>query len=586
MKTILIGLAVGCSALIGATGIVDVAKVTGNGNISSFDFNLLPQRSFLAFGATFSGPVTVAAGDVNGDGRPDIVVGAGSGNPPRVRVFDGVNGALLRDFHAYNPVFLGGVRVAIQDVNADGYDDLITGTGAGLAAEVKVFSGYNNAPILDIFPDPAYNGGVFVAGATHGQGNVPLLVVGLDQQVKSFNLSGNLFRNFTPYSGYTGGVRVATGDVSGDGIADIVTGIAGGAAPNVKVFNGQTGSLIHSFFAFSPGFTGGTAVATGDVNGDGKDDILVGTASGGGTKSAFDGVSGSLIGSFMPFGPAYSGGIDVGSDNEHTGFPLRVTLNGPPTGTPVTIWTPDLDNLKDGPVPLTRLYSPNVQVNLTAPQKDQAGSLYFDKWVLDGNTLTTNRTATVTQNQLHSLVGVYLPGFDLSVGSTILGVPTTVYQPDENGAANGVTPFTRIYTQGTTVSLNTPVIVAPNYFFRRWDLAGSPWKATPTVSLPMSGDRNLVSVYEAGKLASVTSNAPGVLITVWTRDRGGAGSGTAPFDRLFAIGDKVSVTAPGTFNARLFNRWKLNGVNQPLGLRTLTIPSISSNSTLDADYAP
>lgn len=586
MRAFFVGLAAAAAGAVGAAGVVDVAKVAGIGNIASYDFNLLPLRSFLAFGSTFSGPVSVAAGDINGDGHPDIAVAAGAGNGPRVRVFDGVSGGLLRDFFAYDPGFTGGVRVAMQDVNQDGYDDVITGSGPGIVSQVKVFSGYNNGIFFNFIPDPAYSGGIFVAGATVGQGQVPQVVIGLDQEVRVFNLVGNLVRSFVPYAGYTGGVRVATGDVNGDDIADFVTGIAGGAPPNVKVFNGQTGALIHSFFAFNPGFTGGTAVGTGDVNSDGKDDILVGTASGGGTKSAFDGVTGIPIGSFMPFGPTYSGGIDVGSDNEHVGFPLRVTLDGLPPGVPVTIWTPDLDNLKDGPVPLTRLYSANAQVKLTAPAKDQAESMFFDKWILDGNTLTTSRTATVTQNQLHSLVGVYLPGCDLSVGSTVPNVPTTVYQPDENGTANGVTPFTRIYTQGTAVRLKTPVIVGQNYFFRRWDLAGSPWKATPTVSLPMSGDRNLVSVYEAGKTVNVTSNEQGVPITVWTRDRGGAASGAAPFKRLYAIGDRVSLTAPPTFNTRLFSRWKVNGVNQPAGVRTVTIPSLSIDTTFDVTYTP
>ncbi len=62
---------------------------------------------------------------------------------------------------------------------------------------------------------------------------------------------------------FAGGVRVAAGDVDGDGTADIVTGTGPGGGPHVKVFDGSTNAEIRSFFAFDPGFTGGIYVAGG-----------------------------------------------------------------------------------------------------------------------------------------------------------------------------------------------------------------------------------------------------------------------------------------------------------------------------------
>ncbi len=46
-------------------------------------------RSFFAFGASFSGGVSVAAGDVDGDTRADIITGAWSGTSGHVKAFDG-----------------------------------------------------------------------------------------------------------------------------------------------------------------------------------------------------------------------------------------------------------------------------------------------------------------------------------------------------------------------------------------------------------------------------------------------------------------------------------------------------------------
>src|SRR5262249_35468514 len=89
---------------------------------------------------------------------------------------------------------------------------------------------------------------------------------GAGPHVKVFNTDGSLRGSFFASGGFAGGVRVATGDVNGDGVDDIITG-AGPGAPggHVKVFDGRTAAEIASFFAY-PGFNGGVYVAAGDVN--------------------------------------------------------------------------------------------------------------------------------------------------------------------------------------------------------------------------------------------------------------------------------------------------------------------------------
>src|SRR5207245_2353395 len=106
-------------------------------------------RSFLAFPG-FGGGVTVAAGDVDGDSTADILVGAGPGAGPHVKVFSGRTGAEIRSFYAYAAGFAGGVSVAAGDVNADGQVDIITGAGPGAGPHVRVFSG-NTLAVLQSF---------------------------------------------------------------------------------------------------------------------------------------------------------------------------------------------------------------------------------------------------------------------------------------------------------------------------------------------------------------------------------------------------------------------------------------------------
>src|SRR5207302_29858 len=80
--------------------------------------------------------------------------------------------------------------------------------------------------------------------------------------------SNNVLFNFMAYDpNYTGGVRVAAGDVNGDGFADIITAPGPGGGPDIHVYDGRTGGLMRQFFAFNPLFTGGAYIAAGDVNG-------------------------------------------------------------------------------------------------------------------------------------------------------------------------------------------------------------------------------------------------------------------------------------------------------------------------------
>ncbi|MFL5327526.1 MAG: FG-GAP repeat protein [Gemmataceae bacterium] len=108
-------------------------------------------NEFFAYAADFHGGVRVAAADVNGDGKDDIVTAAGPGGGPHVRVWD-VNPpnplalylydhAVIDEFYAYDSGFHGGVYVAAGNVKGDSkYAEVITGAGEGGGPHVKVFS--------------------------------------------------------------------------------------------------------------------------------------------------------------------------------------------------------------------------------------------------------------------------------------------------------------------------------------------------------------------------------------------------------------------------------------------------------------
>jgi hypothetical protein len=132
---------------------------------------------FLAYASGYFGGVFVSTGDVNGDGLPDIVTGTNGFGGPEVKAFSGVNvlssptPTILDDFFAYDPAFSGGARVAVMDVNGDGKADIITGAGPGGGPHVRIFDGGTELQLTNAFDSfmafsPSFSGGVFVGAGS------------------------------------------------------------------------------------------------------------------------------------------------------------------------------------------------------------------------------------------------------------------------------------------------------------------------------------------------------------------------------------------------------------------------------------
>jgi len=199
------------------------------------------------------------------------------------------------------------------------------------------------APVdLDIGPDGALyylaRGGGSNTGAVARIAFEGAFAAGQDSggsQVAVYDaLSANEHTRFSPYGSFAGGARVAIGDVTGDGVPDLITGAGPGGSPHVKVFDGVSLNLVYSFFAFDPRFMGGVTVAAGDVNHDGHADIIAGAGAGGGPEvRVFSGATSALIRDFFAYGTGFTGGVTVAAgDLNSDGFADIITGAGPGGG--------------------------------------------------------------------------------------------------------------------------------------------------------------------------------------------------------------------------------------------------------------
>ena len=160
---------------------------------------------------------------------------------------------------------------------------------------------------------------------------------------------GEAIRTIVPFgAGYTAGVRVATADLSGDGTPDLIAATGPGVANQVKVYDGRTGNLVASLQPFEASFDGGLNLAVGDLTGDGRPDLVVAAGAGGGPRVAiFDGRSlmpgntpKKLVGDFFAYESSLRNGATVSvGDVNGDGKADLVTGAGPGGAPRVTVFS-------------------------------------------------------------------------------------------------------------------------------------------------------------------------------------------------------------------------------------------------------
>jgi hypothetical protein len=236
------------------------------------------------------------------------------------------------------PDFLGSVRSAVGDFNGDGIADIAYVTGPGGGARLRLSDGRDGSDLLTASVVDTYAGedltaiGLFVAvGDIDGDGKAEVIVCpdqGGGARVQVFAVADGKLTQRNNFFGiedpaFRGGGRVAVGDVNGDGRSDVIVGAGFSGGPRVAVYDGRDlrQKLFGDFLVFEPGLRDGVYVAAGDLNADGKADLVFGSGPGGGPRvyaldgarvlANVDGAKETPLANFFAFDPNQRNGVRV-----------------------------------------------------------------------------------------------------------------------------------------------------------------------------------------------------------------------------------------------------------------------------------
>ncbi len=286
----------------------------GGPHLRMFRPNGSPQGGFFAYDQRFSGGVRLASGDVDGDGVVEIITGAGPGGGPHLRIFD-ANGNPKSGFFVYDKKYSGGINVTSCDLNNDGSSEIIVSLDSGAPPYVYVFNYYGDLLFRFLAYQHSFRGGVNIAcGDVDSDGFVEIITgagPGGGPHLRIFNYQGVLKNHFFVFlQKFRGGIKVATGDLDGDGQSEIVVGIASGASPYVRIFDFFS-TLKAQFLAYEREFYGGINLTVSDLNEDMKSEIIIGPAKMREPLVRVVDGEGTLLYQFFAYDQKFKGGVNL-----------------------------------------------------------------------------------------------------------------------------------------------------------------------------------------------------------------------------------------------------------------------------------
>lgn len=182
---------------------------------------------FKAFHPNYKGNISLAVGDINGNGQKEIIAGAGLGGGPQINVYN-FNGTLLSNFFAFDMDFRGGVQVAVGDTNGNNKAEIICTPGPGGGPQIRIFD-YLGRELSNFFAyDSNLRTGLSISSADlSNNGKFEIITAplnGRDLELKYFNHLGQKLNSFV-IKGESRSLKLSSFDLNQNGKSEILFGV-------------------------------------------------------------------------------------------------------------------------------------------------------------------------------------------------------------------------------------------------------------------------------------------------------------------------------------------------------------------------
>lgn len=182
---------------------------------------------FSAFHPSFKGDIALAVGDINGNGQSEIIAGAGYGGGPQLNIFN-IQGELVSTFFAFDKNFRGGVQIALGDINGNGKKEIICTPGPGGGPQVRVFD-YLGKELSNFFAyEKNFRSGLSITSANILNNTKDEIIVaplsGENLELKYFDEKGEQLESFV-IKGKLESLKLSASDINNDDKVEILYGI-------------------------------------------------------------------------------------------------------------------------------------------------------------------------------------------------------------------------------------------------------------------------------------------------------------------------------------------------------------------------
>src|SRR3989338_3098604 len=233
------------------------------------------RNGFFAFDSAYDGGAQLASVDLDGNGKRELM----AVRRGKILIWKD-DGQLYMRRYPYGASYQGTMKIAIGDINWDGYGEIYVAPKDGYPLPIKIYTRHGRQMFRDWYPfGETDDGGDSLAVArTEGQKNGTLLVgsgKGRAPDVYVYSSKLDLFGFWPAFeSSFLGGISVAAGDVDGDGDDDVIVGSGPGKKPFIHIFDQAGKTLFPAFEAYASFGTPGIEVQARDVDFNGKDDVV------------------------------------------------------------------------------------------------------------------------------------------------------------------------------------------------------------------------------------------------------------------------------------------------------------------------